>query len=419
MSKIHLINLGCVRNLVDAQGILGRLAQKGFEVVDLKDADTLMINTCGFIKDAKQESIDAILEAVDFKKQGAIKRLIVTGCLSQRYADDLKKEFPEVDAFVGVQELLKDAVLAQVPLTPDYMAYLKICESCFNHCAFCVIPQIKGAFASRTRESLRQEIALIDERGVKELNIIGQDTTAYGMDLYGKKVLADMLREVSRQVQGIHWIRLLYTFPAHVTDELLDVVAQEPKLCKYIDVPFQHISDSLLSRMNRNFSSDQSRALVENIRKRVPGVRIRSAFIVGLPGEGEREFGELLDFLRWARFDRAGVFSYSPEEGTPAARMGGQVSQTVKKQRYDQAMALQQEISAQLNERLIGNELEVLIEGFDADQKRYFGRSEFDAPEVDGLVYVRTTRGRVLTPGTFERVRITGAFEYDLVGEVQ
>ncbi|HSV43239.1 MAG TPA: MiaB/RimO family radical SAM methylthiotransferase, partial [Candidatus Bathyarchaeia archaeon] len=316
-----------------------------------------------------------------------------------------------------IQELLKDKVLRQVPLTPDHIAYLKICESCFNHCAFCVIPQIKGAFASRTRESLCQEIAFIDERGVKELNIIGQDTTAYGMDLYGKKVLAEMLRDVSRQVQGIHWIRLLYTFPAHVTDELLDVVAQESRICKYIDVPFQHISDSILTRMNRNFSSDQSRALVEKIRKRVPGVRIRSAFIVGLPGEGEQEFEELLDFLRWARFDRAGVFSYSPEEGTPAARMDGQVSEKVKQQRYDQAMALQQKISLELNERMIGNELEVLIEGFDTDQKLYFGRSEFDAPEVDGLVYVRC--GRVLNPGTFERVRITDAYEYDLIGEVQ
>jgi len=416
MNKISLINLGCVRNLVDAQGILGRLQDKGFEIVPLDEAETVIINTCGFIKDAKQESIDAILEAVEWKRERKIQKLIVSGCLSQRYANELKQEFPEVDAFVGVPELLTDTVVRQVPLTSQHMAYLKICESCFNYCAFCVIPRIKGKFASRSRESLWREVAQMDERGVKELNIIGQDTTAYGLDLYGEKSLAGLLQDMARRVESIRWIRFLYTYPAHITDELLDVIAGEPKICRYIDVPFQHVNDEILSAMNRNFTGDQSRALVEKIRKRVPEVRIRSAFITGLPGEGEKEFAQLKDFIQWGRFDRVGIFAYSPEEGTSAFSMPGQVPERVGQERRDALMQIQQDISRELNENMIGQDMEVMIEDYDEEQQMYSGRTEFDAPDVDGVMYVESRRP--LGSGQFIRTVVTDAYEYDLVGKI-
>lgn len=416
MNKVSLINLGCVRNLVDAQGILGGLQEKGVEIVPLEDADTVIINTCGFIKDAKQESIDVVLEIIALKKAGEIEKVIVAGCLSQRYADDLKKEFPEVDAFIGVPELLKDVVLKQTSLTPEHMAYLKICESCFNQCAFCIIPKIKGKFTSRTMESVLEETRQIDERGVKELNIVGQDITAYGLDLYQEKSLAKLLREVAQASKNIHWIRLLYAFPAHITDELLDVIVQEKKICNYIDVPFQHISDKILTGMNRGITAQQTRELVEKIRKKIPGVKIRSTFIVGLPGEGDQEFEELVDFVKWARFDRVGVFAYSPEEGTPAFSMTEQVADDIKGQRRDQLMMLQQKISHELNEAMIGTKLEVLIEGYDKEQDMYVGRSAFDAPDVDCVTYVKSKKE--LSIGKFVQVKITDAYEYDLVGEI-
>lgn len=416
MNKVSLINLGCVRNLVDAQGILGGLQEKGVEIVSMEDADTIIINTCGFIKDAKQESIDVILEVIDLKKAGEIEKVIVAGCLSQRYADELKKEFPEVDAFIGVPGFLKDTVLKQVPLTPEHMAYLKICESCFNQCAFCVIPKIKGKFASRTIESVLEEIRQIDGRGTKELNIVGQDVTAYGLDLYREKALAKLLREIVQAASTIHWVRLLYTFPAHITDELLDVIAREEKICKYIDVPFQHISDKILKSMNRGITAQGTRDLVVKIREKIPEVKIRSTFIVGLPGEGDQEFEELVDFVRWARFDRVGVFSYSPEEGTPAFSMPEQIPDDVKAKRLDELMVLQQKISQELNEEMIGQELEVLIEGYDEGQNMYFGRSEFDAPDVDGVMHVRSDKD--LQVGSLVQVKIVDAYEYDLVGEV-
>lgn len=416
MNKVSLINLGCARNLVDAQGILGRLEDKGVKIVALDEADTVIINTCGFIKDAKQESIDMILEVIDLKKAGEIEKIIVAGCLSQRYAQELKQEFPEVDAFIGVPELLKDAVVKQIPLTPDHMAYIKICESCFNQCAFCIIPKIKGKFASRTMESVLEEVKQIDGRKTKELNIIGQDITAYGLDLYQKKMLPDLLQKIARQANNIHWIRLLYTFPAHITDELLDVIAQENKICKYIDVPFQHISDKILTNMNRGITAQATRDLVEKIRAKIPGVKIRSTFIVGLPGEGEQEFQELVDFVKWGRFERVGVFQYSPEEGTTAFFMTEQVDEQAKQERLDELMLVQQNIARTLNEAMIGQELEVLIEAYDEQQRLYVGRSVFDAPDVDGVTYVKSARD--LEIGGFVKVKIIDAYEYDLIGEI-
>ncbi|MEW5895097.1 MAG: 30S ribosomal protein S12 methylthiotransferase RimO [Candidatus Omnitrophota bacterium] len=413
MNKISLINLGCARNLVDAQGILGRLEEKEFQIVTVDQADTVIINTCGFIKDAKQESIDAILDAIDLKKSGKIHRIIVAGCLSQRYAGELQKEFPEVDAFVGVPQLLQESVVKQTSLTPDYMTYLKVCESCYNLCAFCVIPKIKGRFSSRSMDSVLEEVRLMDRRGVKELNIIGQDTTAYGLDLYREKRLAKLLRAIAREVKEIHWIRLLYTFPSHITDELLDVIAEEKNICKYIDVPFQHVSDKILRGMNRAATLKGTYALVEKIRKRIPGAKIRSAFIVGFPGEGKAEFDELMAFVRWGRLDRVGVFTYSPEEGTPAFSMPDQIDDDVKELRRDRLMCLQQQISKELNEKMIGHEMEVLVEGYDEDRGMFFGRSQFDAPDVDGLVYIRSKRK--LEEGSFVQVKIMGAEEYDLI----
>lgn len=414
MQRVALINLGCVRNLVDAQAILGSLELRGVRVVPLNQAETVIVNTCGFIQDAKQESIDMILDVIDLKKTGKIKRIIVAGCLSQRYAGELQQEFPEVDAFVGVPDLARDGVLAQVRLTPSYMAYVKICESCFNHCAFCIIPGIKGAFKSRSMESIVQEVAELDQQGVKELNIIGQDVTAYGLDLYREKKLAALLEKLCATADQIRWIRLLYLFPSHITDQLLDVIAGESRICKYIDVPFQHVSDKILKAMNRKISAEQTWDLVERIRRKIPGVKIRSAFIVGLPGEGDREFQELMDFVRQARLDRVGVFTYSPEEGTPAATFSDQVPDDVKESRREALMQLQQEISLENHEKMIGQDLEVLIEEYDESQGLYIGRSPFDAPDVDGVTYVRSEAN--LAPGDFVKVQIEEAYEYDLVG---
>jgi len=417
MQRVALINLGCVRNLVDAQAILGTLASRGVSVVPLERAGTVIINTCGFIRDAKQESIDAILDVLDLKKRGRIQRVIVAGCLSQRYADELRQEFPEVDAFIGVPDLARDGVLAQTRLTPSYMAYVKICESCFNHCAFCIIPKIKGVFKSRSMESVLQEAADLDRQGIKELNIIGQDVSAYGLDLYQEKKLPALLEKLCAAAHQIRWIRLLYLFPSHITDRLLDVIAGESKICKYIDVPFQHVSDTILQPMNRKISAAQTRELVTRIRSRIPGVKIRSAFIVGLPGEGDKEFEELMAFLRWARLDRVGVFTYSPEEGTPAFAMPDQVPDEIKESRRHALMQLQQEISLENHEKMIGQELPVLIEEYDESQGLYVGRSAFDAPDVDGVTYVRSEAN--LAPGDFVKVRIEEAYEYDLLGELQ
>ena len=415
--EVGLINLGCARNLVDAQEILGRLTRLGCKIVDPAQASTLILNTCGFIEEAKKESIDMILDLIELKRQGKIKKLFVTGCLSQRYSKELSAEFAEVDGMTGINPFETRSVPEQVYLTPAHSAYLKICESCYNHCSFCAIPFIKGKFQSRSREAILEEVLRLDRRGVKEINIIGQDITAYGMDLHAGKALPDLLRDLCRATRNIEWIRLLYAYPAHVTDALIDVMAEESKICKYIDIPLQHINDRILTAMNRGMSAAQTKDLLARIRSRIPEVRLRSSFIVGFPGETEAEFQELLDFLEEACFDRAGAFLFSPEDGTPAFHFPDPVPDAIKRRRHDALMRRQQKISAAALQRMVGAIFRVLIdEKQKPGENGYIGRTEYDAPEVDGSVFVYSDKD--IHPGTFTRVMITDALEYDLVGEL-
>ena len=416
--SINLVNLGCARNTVDSQVILGRLKQKGHRIVDIAKADVAIVNTCSFIEEARQESIDVILDLIELKNRGKIRKLIVAGCLAQRYGQNLVSELRGVDAFVGALTLDKDKFHPQVTLTPKHYAYIKICESCYNKCSFCAIPKIKGQFISRTMESVVEEIKSLDKRGVKEVNIVGQDITAYGMDIYKKKSLAELLKTIVPATKNIEWIRLLYAFPAHVTDELIDVIAREEKICKYIDMPIQHISDRILRLMNRGMYRQGTLDLIEKIKKKIPQASLRTTFIAGFPGETEEDFNELLDFLRQTQFERIGVFVYSKEEGTAAHELKGHVPEKIKKERLDILMKELREISKQRMNRFLGQTLRVLI---DEKQKEsegiYFGRTEFDAPEVDGIVYVSSKK--VLHPGDFIDVHINDTLEYDLVGELK
>lgn len=415
-SKVSIINLGCARNLVDAQMILGRLQGHGHRIVDLETSDVAIVNTCAFIDEAKKESIDTILDLIELKKKGKLKKIIVAGCLAQRYGKELAREFEEVDAFMGVQKLDRERIPESVSLTPRHLAYVKICESCYNRCGFCIIPAIKGKFVSRTMESIVREVEQLDSRGVKEINIIGQDITAYGMDIYREKALAGLLRKVAAAAKNIQWIRLLYTFPAHVTDDLIETIAGEDKICKYIDIPLQHISDKLLLSMNRSITAQQTKDLIQKIRVRIPEVYVRTTFIVGLPGETQDDFEELMQFIREAQFERVGAFVYSREEGTPAYAMPGQVPEEIKKRRLDALMALQREISKSLQKRFIGRTLPVMIEEKESGTADvYWGRTPFDAPEVDGAVYVHSHRP--LKPGEMVPVTIQDTYEYDLVGK--
>ena len=413
--KVGVINLGCARNLVDAQMMLGRLKKNGHRIVQAEEAQTVIVNTCSFIEEARKESIDTILDLIELKKQGKIKKVIVAGCLAQRYGKDLAKEFPGVDAFVGTPTLNRDEMPAQMQLTPKHFAYVKICESCFNACSFCAIPKIKGKFISRTIESIVKEVKELDAQGVKEINIIGQDITAYGMDVYRQKSLARLLKELVKVARNIQWIRLLYAFPSHVTDELIEVIAQEPKICKYIDMPLQHISDHLLKEQNRNITTQQTIELIQKIRKAMPQGFVRTTFITGLPGETKEDFEELKKFVKDSRFERVGVFVYSKEEGTLAADMPGQVPEKTKKIRLDALMQEQQIISSEIQQSFVGRRLKVLIEEKEKDSTNsYIGRSEYDAPDVDGVVYVRSDKP--LKAGDFVQVMITDAYEYDLAG---
>jgi ribosomal protein S12 methylthiotransferase len=413
--KVGVINLGCARNLVDAQMMLGRLKKNGHRIVEVDQAQTVIVNTCSFIEEARQESIDTILDLIELKKQGKIKQVIVAGCLAQRYGKDLAKEFPGVDAFVGTPTLNREEMPQQMQLTPKHFAYVKICESCFNACSFCAIPKIKGKFISRTIESIVKEVKDLDAKGVKEINIIGQDITAYGMDVYREKSLARLLKELVKVIKNVEWIRLLYAFPSHVTDELIDVIAKEDKICKYIDMPLQHISDHILLEQNRNITTQQTMALIKKIRKAMPQGFVRTTFITGLPGETQADFDEMRAFVNESRFERVGVFVYSKEEGTKAALMQDQVAEKTKKLRLDSLMKDQQIISAQIQQSFVGRTLKVLIEEKEKDSKEtYIGRSEYDAPDVDGVVYVRSKKP--LKAGDFVQVLITDAYEYDLAG---
>jgi len=411
--KVGILSLGCPRNLVDSENLLGRLNLKGYSIVEIKDADIALINTCAFIEEAKKESIEAILDLIDLKKEGKLKKVIVCGCLPQRYKEILKKELPEVDAFIGKISLNKPS--PRFSITPKHFAYLKICEGCVNNCSFCVIPKIKGKFVSRKAGSILEEVDSFNRQRIAELNIIGQDISGYGIDLKNKENLGSLLRKIIDRAGNIRWIRLLYLNPSRVMDELLNVIKNEPKICKYIDLPIQHINSRILKSMNRKMTKQQVVDIIAKIRRIRPDVAIRTSIIVGFPGETEKEFNELLDFIKETKFERLGAFTYSREEGTPAHDLKGQVPQKIKSQRLDLIMATQREISKSVNDKFLGKTLEVLID--EEDNGNYLGRSQYDAPEVDGLVYVKSRRK--LRVGEFARVKINDTLEYDLVGEVE
>jgi len=401
---------------VDAEVMLGRLKKTGFKVVEeIEGADVAIVNTCCFIREAEEESIDIILKLCQLKQEGKINKIIVCGCLPQRYKNELTDELKEVDAFVGVGGLDTHNSPREF-LTPQHFAYVKISDGCNHHCSFCIIPRLRGRYRSRAMDSIVCEVAaLFNKRGVKEINLIGQDTTMYGQDLYGQSQTARLLAKVSKKARG-KWIRLLYAHPAHFSKEIITVIKNEPSVCKYIDLPIQHINDRILRKMRRRTSRKQIFSLLETLRKRIPHLAIRTTLIVGFPGETEVQFRELLRFIREARFERLGLFKYSKEKGSPAYSFAGQIPQKIKQSRYEQALSLQQDISAEINQGFLGKTLRVLIDEQDAQDKDIFvARSEYDAPEVDGCIYVHSKKN--LEPGEFINVRITDTLEYDLVAE--
>ncbi len=409
--RVGILSLGCPRNLVDSESIVGALSLKGHRVVDMDKAQVAIINTCAFIEEAKQESIEAILDLVALKKEGKLKRIIVYGCLAQRYKDELRKELPEVDAFIGKVSL--DQETKRFPITPGHYAYLKICEGCVNNCSYCVIPVIKGKFTSLDERVILNKVKLFNKEKISELNIIGQDITGYGIDLHDRFELADIVRKISRNSGNIAWIRLLYLNPERVTDELLKLIASDPKICKYVDLPVQHISSRILKLMNRKTAKADIIKLIEKARRMIPQVALRTSVIVGMPSETDKEFKGLLKFIKDVKFERLGAFIYSREEGTPAYSFKGQIPKGVKLDRFNQVMSCQQKISQEVNQNFLGKTLEVLIDG--SENHQYIGRSQYDAPEVDGMVYVDSKKP--LKPGDFVKVNITDTLEYDLVGE--
>jgi len=409
--RVAMISLGCPRNLVDSQVILKHFSSKGYRIVEeISQADIGIVNTCAFINDAKEESIDVLLDLIELKKAGKLKKIIVYGCLSQRYKYELADELPQIDAFVGRISL--DSSSDSVILTPPHYAYLKICEGCINNCSYCAIPKIKGPLASLDIGCLVTKAKDLDKKGISELNIIGQDITSYGLDIYGEASLEKLLRKILKGT-SIDWIRLLYLYPSRITDDLLKIIRDSPRVCKYIDLPLQHINDRILRLMNRrNASKKDIYKLIGKIRKLVPTAALRTAFIVGFPSESDSEFKELLDFIEDIRFERLGVFIYSHEEATAAYKMGGQIPKRIKDQRFDIIMRKQQEISSSINKEYLGSTLDVLID--EKEPGHYLGRTQYDAPEVDGLVYVHSDM--VLTPGELVSVEINDTLEYDLVG---
>jgi ribosomal protein S12 methylthiotransferase len=409
--KLGILTLGCPRNLVDAESLAGRLNSKGYSIVDdISEAEVALVNTCAFIEEARRESVDAILELIELKKKGKLKKIIVYGCLAQRYKD-LNKELPEVDAFVGALELNHEA--RRFALTPKHYAYLKICEGCVNNCSYCIIPKIKGKLVSLDEKSIIQKVKDFNRQKISELNIIGQDITGFGLDLCGKSQLTGILSKIIRNAPDIGWIRLLYLNPERISDELLELISSHEQVCKYIDLPIQHINNRILKLMNRKVTKKGIISLIEKIRKVIPGVCLRTSLIVGFPSETDKEFEELLGFMRGVKFDRLGAFIYSREEDTPAYSFKGQISQKLKRERFDAIMSAQQVIATAVNAKFLGKRVRVLIE--ERQDGAYIGRSQLDAPEVDGLVYVNTNR--LLKKGEFTEVRITDTLEYDLVGE--
>ena len=438
--NILFISLGCDKNLVDSEVMLGLLDSKGYQIVDDEtQADIIVVNTCCFIHDAKEESIQTILDMAQYKTEGRLKALVVTGCLAQRYQQEILEEIPEVDAVLGTTSYDKivDAVeealegqghvkmqdLDALPLvetkrlvtTGGHFAYLKIAEGCDKHCTYCIIPKIRGNYRSVPMERLIKEAQELAEQGVKELILVAQETTVYGMDLYGRKSLSKLLRELCK-ISGIRWIRILYCYPEEIDEELIQTIKEEPKICHYLDLPIQHASDGVLKRMGRRTSKAQLVEIIEKLRKEIPDISLRTTLITGFPGETQEQHEELKDFVDEMEFDRLGVFTYSPEEDTPAATMTEQIPEEVKEDRQAELMELQQEIAFDLAEDMVGREVLVMIEGKVADENAYVGRTYKDAPNVDGLIFINTDEE--LMSGDFARVRVTGALEYDLIGEL-
>ena len=438
--NILFISLGCDKNLVDSEVMLGLLDKKGYQIVDSEeDADIIVVNTCCFIHDAKEESIQTILETAEYKKVGKLKALIVTGCLAQRYQQEIIDEIPEVDAVLGttsydhIVEAVEEAlagnghvVLEDVDALPDvkekrlvttggHYAYMKIAEGCDKHCTYCIIPKLRGNYRSVPMEKLLAEAKDLADQGVKELILVAQETTVYGKDLYGEKSLHKLLRELCK-ISGIQWIRILYCYPEEIYDELIQTIKEENKVCHYLDLPIQHASDAVLKRMGRRTSKAQLVEIIEKLRKEIPDISLRTTLITGFPGETQEQHEELKDFVDEMEFDRLGVFTYSPEEDTPAATMTEQIPEEVKEDRQAELMELQQEIAFDLAEDMVGREVLVMIEGKVADENAYVGRTYKDAPNVDGLIFINTDEE--LMSGDFARVRVTGALEYDLIGEL-
>ena len=430
MKKINVITLGCSKNTVDSEHLMARLAAAGYEVLfdsDRTDAKVVVINTCGFIGDAKQESIDMILRAAEAKKAGKISRLFVVGCLSERYADELRAEIPEVDEYFGARTwdgivralgASEDPALATERrlTTPKHYAYLKISEGCNWKCGYCAIPLIRGGHVSVPMEELEEEARKLAAQGVRELMVIAQDTTYYGIDLYGRRMLAELLRRLCR-IDGIAWIRLHYAYPTGFPEEVIEVMAAEPKICKYLDIPFQHISDAQLSAMHRRHTKAEAMELIRRLRTAIPDLALRTTLLVGYPGETEADFAELTEFVREVRFERLGVFAYSEEEGTYSAeKLRDDVPEAVKQERVERIMALQNEISLDNNRRRVGCTERVMIDSRQGDW--YVGRTQYDSPEVDQEILIPAA-GKRLLRGHFYEVTVTSAADYDLYGEVR
>ena len=438
--KILFISLGCDKNLVDTEVMLGMLASRGYEMTnDEQEADIIVINTCCFIHDAKEESIQNILEMAEYKKNGSAKALIVTGCMAERYRQEILDEIPEVDEVLGTTayDRILDAVdaalagqhevmtadLDALPLpetkrlvtTGGHFAYLKIAEGCDKHCTYCIIPKIRGNFRSVPMERLLKEAQDLAEQGVKELILVAQETTLYGKDLYGEKSLPKLLRELCK-ISGIRWIRILYCYPEEITDELIQVMKEESKICHYLDLPIQHANDTILKRMGRRTSKQELIDIVQKLRKEIPDICLRTTRITGFPGETQEQHEEVMEFIDTLEFDRLGAFTYSPEEDTPAATFEDQIDEEVKEDRQADIMELQQEIAFDKAEDMIGREVLVMIEGKVADENAYVGRTYRDAPNVDGLIFINTDVE--LISGDFAKVKVTGALDYDLIGEL-
>lgn len=444
--NILFVSLGCDKNLVDTEVMLGLLAKKGHQMIDDEtQADIVIVNTCCFIHDAKEESIQTILEMAQLKETAALKKLIVTGCLAQRYKEEILEEIPEVDAVLGTtsyDEIAKviDGLFSDSPMeradarmimkdvdylpetqkgrlvtTGGHFAYLKIAEGCDKHCTYCIIPKIRGNFRSVPMEELIDEAKELADQGVKELILVAQETTLYGKDIYGEKSLPRLLKALCK-IQGLRWIRILYCYPEEITDELIQVIKEEPKICHYLDLPIQHASDAILKRMGRKTSKEQLISIIGKLREEIPDITLRTTLITGFPGETDEQHEELMDFVDQMEFERLGVFTYSPEEDTPAAEMPDQISEEIKQDRQAELMELQQDIVFDRNEDLIGEEMLVMIEGKVADENAYVGRTYRDAPNVDGLIFVNTDEE--LVSGDFAKVKVTGAMDYDLIGEL-